>query len=290
VTWQRLSPIIIVGSALVFIALERRFPYDNGQKLFRKGFLVDFVGYALFESYVLGLAIAAIIGYLHSSPLLSGLHVVTSWPVPLQLFFFFVTHDFYIYCFHRLQHHSKYLWRTHEAHHSVADVDWLAGTRSHSLEILINQTIEFAPIALLGAAPEVAVMKATLDAVWGMYIHSNIDVREGWLQYVINGPEMHRWHHARELADRNRNFGTKLAIWDWLFKTAYLPPFKPKAYGLAGDEPYPEGYVAQHIAAFRPFRATSPQSRDEATTADAALLGAAATGPALPTSEPARSA
>ena len=52
---------------------------------------------------------------------------------------------------------------------------------------------------LLGAAPEVALIKGTIDAVWGMYIHSNIDVRAGVLQYVLNGPEMHRWHHAIEI-------------------------------------------------------------------------------------------
>jgi sterol desaturase/sphingolipid hydroxylase (fatty acid hydroxylase superfamily) len=258
VNWQVASLIIIVGTALAFVGLERIFPYDRGQKIFRKGFFVDLIGYGLFQSYVLGLAINAIIRALGAwlgHP--NGFAFVTSWPVPLQVFFFFLTHDFYIYWFHRLQHHSKILWRTHEAHHSVPDVDWLAGTRSHPLEILINQTIEFAPIALLGASPEVAIIKATIDAVWGMYIHSNVGVRSGRLQYVINGPEMHRWHHARELADRNANFGTKLAIWDWIFRTAHRPPTKPRGYGLAGDEPYPEGYFAQHIAAFRPFKRTS---------------------------------
>jgi sterol desaturase/sphingolipid hydroxylase (fatty acid hydroxylase superfamily) len=253
-SWQIASPLIIVGTAFAFIGLERLFPYDRGQKIFRKGFFVDLIGYGLFQSYVLGLAINAIIRALLSwagAP--DGFHLVTGWPVGAQVFFFFVTHDFYIYWFHRWQHHSKYLWRIHEAHHSVPDVDWLAGTRSHSLEILINQTIEFAPIALLGAAPEVAIIKATLDAVWGMYIHSNVGARSGRLQRVINGPEMHRWHHARELAERNANFGTKLAIWDWVFGTAYLPATKPKAYGLADGDAYPEGYVGQHIAAFRPF-------------------------------------
>ena len=31
------STIILVVAALIFIALERKFPYDNGQKLFRAG-------------------------------------------------------------------------------------------------------------------------------------------------------------------------------------------------------------------------------------------------------------
>ena len=73
----------------------------------------------------------------------------------MQVLFFLLTHDLYIYLFHRWQHANKWLWRTHEAHHSTKEVDFLAGTRSHALEILVNQTIEFAPIVLLGADPAV---------------------------------------------------------------------------------------------------------------------------------------
>ena len=258
-SWALLSPSIIVGSALVLIALERLFPYEPRQRLIREGFFTDLVGYGLVQSYFLGLAITALIHWIDASSGLSRLRLVSDWPVLLQLGFFFVTHDFYIYCFHRLQHRVAFLWRIHEAHHSVDDVDWLSGTRSHSLEILVNQTIEFLPIALLGAAPEVALMKATLDAVWGMYIHSNLDVRTRWLQFVVNGPEMHRWHHARDLAPPGRNFATKLAIWDWVFKTAYLPASKPVRYGLA-EADYPKAgalaYLAQHLHAFKPRSAS----------------------------------
>jgi sterol desaturase/sphingolipid hydroxylase (fatty acid hydroxylase superfamily) len=253
-SWEILSPILIVGSALVLIGLERVFPYDRRQKLFREGFFTDLIGYGLLQSYALGLIITALIRYVDESTGMSRLGLVSSWPVGLQLFFFFVTHDLYIYWFHRLQHYSDRLWRIHEAHHSVDDVDWLSGTRSHALEIMVNQTIEFLPIALLGAAPEVVLMKATLDAVWGMYIHSNIDVKSGRLQYVINGPEMHRWHHASDLPAPGKNFSTKLAIWDWLFGTAHLPAHKPSGYGLS-DPAYPKrgffAYLAQHWVSFR---------------------------------------
>ncbi len=110
------------------------------------------------------------------------------------------------------------------------------------------------PIVLLGAAPEVALMKATLDAVWGMYIHSNVNVRAGAWQRVLNGPEMHRWHHAAELPLPGKNFGTKLASWDWLFGTAYLPPCKPQSYGFS-DASYPNrgffAYFLQHAHSLR---------------------------------------
>lgn len=253
-TWAILSPCLIVGGALVLIGLERLFPYDPRQRLLRQGFWTDLVGYGLVQSYLLGLCISAIITWLDRQTGLSRLALVSEWPLLGQVGFFLVLHDFYIYWFHRLQHHSNVLWRTHEAHHSGDDVDWLSGTRSHSLEILINQTIEFAPIALLGAAPEVPLIKATLDALWGMYIHSNLNVHTGRLQYLINGPEMHRWHHARDLAPPGKNFSTKLAIWDWLFGTAHLPATKPSGYGY-DDLGYPRtgpwAWLAQHVYAFR---------------------------------------
>jgi sterol desaturase/sphingolipid hydroxylase (fatty acid hydroxylase superfamily) len=244
---------IIVGTALGFIALERLFPYDKNQRLLREGFWVDLLGYGVVQSYLLGLLIAALIEHIDTFTGWSRLHLVSSWPLWAQCAFFFVVHDFYIYSFHRLQHANKFLWRIHEAHHSGHNVDWLSGTRSHALEIVINQTVEFAPIVLLGAAPEVAVFKGVVDAVWGMYIHSNIDVRSGVLGYVINGPELHRIHHSSVFRGTGSNFATKLAFWDYWFGTVDRPDHKPLSYGLAGDEPYPRGFFKQQVHAFRAF-------------------------------------
>jgi sterol desaturase/sphingolipid hydroxylase (fatty acid hydroxylase superfamily) len=252
-----LSPLVITVAALVLIALERRFPATPGQGLFRQGFWTDLVGYSLIQSYLCGLVIYALIKLIDSGTGLSRLQLVTDWPLLVQVAFFLVTHDLYIYWFHRLQHRSVVLWRIHEAHHSTKDVDWLSGSRSHALEILINQTIEFAPIILLGAAPEVALIKGMISAIWGMFIHSNIDVKMGRLQRVINGPEMHRWHHSAEIADGSHNFATKLAIWDWIFGTGRLPAAKPASFGLS-DVDFPSGYFRQHWFAFRPLRAEAP--------------------------------
>jgi len=258
VLWRFLSPALIVAVALILIALERRRPYTPGQRLLRDGIWVDFIGYTLIQSYLLGLVITRLTAWIDGATGLSRLHLVSGWPVAAQVAFFVVTHDLYIYLFHRLQHASPFLWRIHEAHHATADVDWLSGSRSHALEILINQTIELAPIVLLGAAPEVALIKLTLDALWGMYIHSNIDVRSGRLQYLINGPEMHRWHHTIDITEGGINFGTKFAFWDWLFGTAYLPAHKPPGYGVMGLD-FPRSYPAQILFAFRRERAVPAQ-------------------------------
>jgi sterol desaturase/sphingolipid hydroxylase (fatty acid hydroxylase superfamily) len=245
---------LIIAGTLIIIFLERLFPYKKEQKFFREGFFEDFVLYTLFQSYVMGILISFIIQLLDNATNLSRLRIVSEFPVWAQVVFFLIIHDFYIYWFHRYQHKSKIFWRVHEAHHSNTNVDWLAGSRSHALEILINQTVEFAPIVLLGAAPEVAVIKGTIDALWGMYIHSNINVKTGWLQYFINGPEMHRWHHAdKDEKAYNKNFGTKFAVWDWLFGTAYFPhDKKPPSYGLSYLN-FPKNYFIQQLYAFRRF-------------------------------------
>lgn len=246
------SMIIIIGFAFLFIILERIFPYNNGQRILREGFFDDLALYSIAQSYILGIIIFSyIIQTIDDTTGLSRLHLFTDVPIWIQLVFFTITHDLYIYWMHRWQHKNKFLWRIHEAHHSPKKVDWLSGSRSHAIEILINQTVEFLPIVLLGSPVAVVAYKAAISAVWGMYIHSNLNVNTGKLQKIINGPEMHRWHHSTGKG-RNRNFATKLAIWDWIFYTAYLPGFKSEEYGLKTF--FPAHYIKQTIYAFRSFK------------------------------------
>ncbi len=241
-----ITTALLILSAVVIILLERKFPYRKGLPLFRDGFWVDFVWYTLIQSFFLKIVIFDYIIYpIDQYYRFSSFHIVSNWPIILQVLFFLVTHDFYIYWFHRLQHNSKILWRTHEAHHSNKEVDWLSGSRSHVLEIIINQTIEFAPIILLGANPIIVPIKALIDAIWGMFIHSNVDVKLGRFKKIINGPAMHLWHHADYKQVFFANFSTKFSFWDWIFGTAYLPDFKPEKYGLYYD--YPKDYFVQHI-------------------------------------------
>jgi sterol desaturase/sphingolipid hydroxylase (fatty acid hydroxylase superfamily) len=240
VTWAPAGAVVL--GAIAIILAERARPYDR-QRLLRRGLAVDLVGYALVQSAVLAVVIGALVRTLPRTS------AVADWPFAAQLAVFVVTHDLYIYAFHRLQHRIPLLWRLHEAHHSAREVDWIAGSRSHALEIVINQTIELGAMVVLGASPEVIAWKGALSVVWGMWIHANVDVRTGWLQYVINGPEMHRWHHAIDVPMPGRNYATKLAVWDYLFGTVHRPPRKPAGYGLV--EPFPAGFLAQQAYAFR---------------------------------------
>ncbi|QKJ28840.1 sterol desaturase family protein [Mucilaginibacter mali] len=247
---------ILIGWMIIIILWERLAPYRKGLPFFREGFWVDLVWYTLIQSYFLKILIFDyIIAPVNRNLDWSHWQFVKDWPVAVQVLFFLITHDLYIYLFHRFQHANKFFWRIHEAHHSGKQVDFLSGSRSHIMEIVINQTIEFAPIILLGADPVVIPVKAMLDAMFGLFIHANINVKLGKLKYIINSPELHLWHHANYQEVFHANFSTKFAIWDHLFGTVYdpghAPGDKPENWGLYYD--YPKDYFLQHAFSIKRF-------------------------------------
>jgi sterol desaturase/sphingolipid hydroxylase (fatty acid hydroxylase superfamily) len=123
------------------------------------------------------------------------------------------------------------------------------------LPIIINQTIEFLPIIVLGAAPEVLPIKLMLDGMFGMFIHANIDVKLGKWKYIFNSPELHLWHHANYQEVFHANFSTKFSVWDYLFGTVYFPNHKPENksdnWGLFYD--YPRDYFLQQAFSIKRF-------------------------------------
>jgi sterol desaturase/sphingolipid hydroxylase (fatty acid hydroxylase superfamily) len=255
-TLLQTTTAILICWIILIVAWERISPYRRGLPLFREGFWVDLVWYTIIQSYVLKIVIFDyIINPAQHHFDWSGMQFFKNWPIIWQVLFFLVTHDLYIYLFHRLQHASKILWRTHEAHHSGKEIDFLAGSRSHVLEIIINQTIEFAPIVILGANPAVIPIKAMLDAMFGMFIHANINVKLGKFKYFLNSPELHLWHHANYREVFHANFATKFSLWDYLFGTVYNPGRKPgdfaENWGLYYD--YPKDYFLQHAFSVKRF-------------------------------------
>jgi sterol desaturase/sphingolipid hydroxylase (fatty acid hydroxylase superfamily) len=247
--------IIALFAALVLWLSVRR-PYRQQQLVGRRWFWNDLVWYALVQSFALGALIAAFIFFVDGKTGWSRLRLVSDWPIAVQVVFFLVTHDLFMYGMHRLTHRVDFLWRLHEAGHSVEEVDLVSGLRSHPLEIFVNQSIEFGAIVFLGGAMEVVVIKGLISLAWGIWLHHNIAIDTGWLQYVLNGAEMHRWHHHPR--HMHKNFATKFAIWDWLFGTAYHPRGEVcDRYGL-DDPAYPGGWLAQFLFLFTRRRAGRP--------------------------------
>lgn len=76
-----------------------------------------------------------------------------------------------------------------------------------------------------------------------------------FMKYLFNSPEMHIWHHSHELPEDRRNginFGLTLAIWDYIFGTAYIPhDGRDIKLGFPGVEEFPTDFVGQNLHGFR---------------------------------------
>ena len=65
---------------------------------------------------------------------------------------------------------------------------------------------------------------------------------------------MHIWHHAKVLPERFKqgcNFGLSLSIWDYIFKTSYIPESgRDIELGYKGEEDMPQNFVGQVVFGF----------------------------------------
>ena len=72
-----------------------------------------------------------------------------------------------------------------------------------------------------------------------------------FMKTIFNSPEMHIWHHSYELPKDRRmgiNFGLTLAMWDYIFGTAYIPHNgKDIRLGFPGIEEFPHDFVHQNL-------------------------------------------
>ncbi|MBX2814655.1 MAG: sterol desaturase family protein [Saprospiraceae bacterium] len=76
-----------------------------------------------------------------------------------------------------------------------------------------------------------------------------------FMKKVFNNPEMHLWHHVHDFPQEHPygiNFGLSLAIWDYLFGTAYVPKEDPSIkLGFPGVEKFPDSFVNQVTYGFK---------------------------------------
>ena len=76
-----------------------------------------------------------------------------------------------------------------------------------------------------------------------------------FMKLIFNSPEMHIWHHSYELPEDRKtgiNFGLTLAIWDFIFKTAYIPHDGQNIrLGFPNIESFPKKFKDQFIYGFK---------------------------------------
>jgi len=151
---------------------------------------------------------------------------------------FLLLHDLINYWAHVLFHKVPGLWAFHRVHHSAEVLTPAAAYRVHPVEIIGFALLQVPAVGfsavfyenILGRELQVAMIFVVsivgfAIALMGMHLrHSHI-----WLSYgpVFNrlfiSPAHHQIHHSVDPRHWNKNFGSKLSIWDGLFGTHYRP-------------------------------------------------------------------
>ena len=77
------------------------------------------------------------------------------------------------------------------------------------------------------------------------------------LEHVLNSPAQHQIHHSDAPRHFNRNFGTNLSLWDWMFGTLYVTTSTPEDIRFGTAEQDQQRYLTLHSLVVTPFIETA---------------------------------
>ena len=176
---------------------------------------------------------------------------VALMPLWLQVPALLLVADFTQYWVHRTFHVVPVLWRFHAIHHSIEQMDWLAGSRLHLVDVIITRGLTYVPIFVLGFSEAALIVYVFLVAAQATFIHANVRFDFGPLKWIVATPQFHHWHHAAEPEAVDKNFAVHLPVIDAIFGTMHLPARWPNGYGIANGPRLPEGFLRQLAWPFR---------------------------------------
>lgn len=150
----------------------------------------------------------------------------------------FLAYEFGYWLDHFLKHRVAFLWETHKPHHSAEMLTPWTVWRVHPLDSLVFTNILSLTIGaasgLLTYALGREVGALSIDGsnvilVFFIYAYVHLQHSQFWIPFtgplgrVFMSPAQHQIHHSIDPRHHNRNFGSCLSVFDWLFGTLETP-------------------------------------------------------------------
>jgi len=251
---------LIVISLLTW-GLEIRFPWRKNQSVLRKDFWLDGF-YMFFNFFIFSIVVSGFYSVLEQLFSDLGLTVrsftlidLSRLPMWGQLLIFFIVLDFVQWFTHVLLHKFPALWQFHKVHHSVREMGFAAHLRYHWMENILYKPLKTFGVMILGGfEPTQAFIVHFIAISIGHLNHANVRITWGPLKYIFNNSVMHLWHHAMHLPKGQSsgvNFGISLSVWDYLFRTSYIPHDDGEiALGFDDLDEFPTDFVGQNTYGF----------------------------------------
>jgi len=248
--WFALNVLLL---AALFVPLERLWPLRPEQSTFRHAWTTDtlyFLTSHLFVQVTTFLILAPAQAAFAAFADQPWRQAIAALPLVIQFFAVLLCADLGEYFIHRAFHVIPMLWRFHAIHHSSLDMDWLAGSRLHIVDVIVTRAVVVFPLFALGFDQRAVAAYLVFVSFHAVFIHANVRFDLRRLEPWIVTPRFHHWHHAKERAAIDKNFAVHLPWIDRLFGTAYEPAGQwPSHYGIEGD-PVPGDILRQTVWPF----------------------------------------
>ena len=249
--WLLLDLLLMV---IIFVPIELAFPKNKEQSKFHSEWRTDLVYFTISHLFIqfFGVITREPAVLLFGEMNLEGIHQwIQSLPFLAEVILALFVSDLFQYWTHRFFHSHNFLWRFHSVHHSTENMDWLAGSRTHFVDIFVTRSMSFIPIYILGFSGLAFNVFVLILAIHAVLIHANTNINFGYLKYLITTPQYHHWHHCEDPKYYGKNFAVMFPVIDMLFKTYYLPGnVWPEGTGLR-ENAFPKGFIKQTIYPFK---------------------------------------
>lgn len=239
-----------LGFAIVLFALERLLPYERQWTVNDGQMLPDLAHTLLSKGFSQMLVVVGVaVGIAEAAGTKGGNMWPIYWPLPLQILFGLLIAEAGLYTAHRVAHERPLLWRFHAVHHSAPRLWFFNTGRFHLVDTVVSILLGFPLLFLLGAPSEIFIWVTSITAFVGMLTHCNVEMRLGPLNYLVNTPVLHRWHHSRDPNEGNRNYGENLMVFDLLLRTFFCPGRRPSS-NIGINDDMPTSFGGQLLAPF----------------------------------------
>ncbi|MCG7198868.1 sterol desaturase family protein [Marinobacter pelagius] len=189
----------------------------------------------------------------------------------------FLVNDFKHYWVHRA-FHSKWLWEFHKVHHSAPVLVPVTASRIHFVEKIAERLATavflsaYAGIFWYACGGEISrytlfgvtYLVFIFNALAANLRHSHVWLSFGpKLEHVFNSPAQHQIHHSDAPRHFNKNFGTNLSVWDWMFGTLYVTTSRPEPIRFGTGRQDAERYLTLYSLIVLPFVETGRKLRKQ---------------------------
>lgn len=245
----------LVGSAFLFIIIEKAFPYKKEQPILRPQWSLDGIHFAV-NHLLIGVSLLVANSFAETFfgwlrwPFVQSM--VTGLPFAFELFLCILAADIFQYMTHRALHEVPWLWRLHAVHHCPENMDWLSGSRQHFLELTMTRAIVLVPIFVLGFEKRVIDAYVIIVGIQAVFNHANVKLNFGFLRHIFVTPQFHHWHHSSDSAAIDKNYAAHFSFIDRILGTDVKSDEEwPKEYGIVGRQ-LPPSYIAHMTYPFKP--------------------------------------